>query len=157
MGKQNNVTTMYNPAPIISSSHMIASLVDIVTPNEFEAEQLTQIEIRDIDSVRRAADRLHVMGPKLAVITMGARGCYVSSESISGHFEAPRIDDAVDPTGAGDVFNGVLASALAKREPIESAVHFASAAAALSVRTRTCAGCSARFRRSDGLSRVHCA
>jgi ribokinase len=40
---------------------------------------------------------------------------------------------AVDTTAAGDVFNGALAVALTEGRPLDSAVHFANAAAAISV------------------------
>ena len=40
---------------------------------------------------------------------------------------------AVDTTAAGDVFNGVLAVALAEGQTLEQAVRFANAAAAISV------------------------
>jgi ribokinase len=39
----------------------------------------------------------------------------------------------VDSTGAGDVFNGALAAALAESKPILEAALFANAAAAISV------------------------
>ena len=39
---------------------------------------------------------------------------------------------AIDTTAAGDVFNGALAVALAETKPLQEAVRFASAAAALS-------------------------
>jgi ribokinase len=49
-------------------------------------------------------------------------------ELIPGH----RVE-ARDTTGAGDVFTGALAAALAEAMPLGEAVHFANAAAALSV------------------------
>jgi ribokinase len=46
---------------------------------------------------------------------------------------APRAE-AVDTTGAGDTFNGALATALAEGRPLRDAAAFAVAAAALSIR-----------------------
>ncbi len=43
---------------------------------------------------------------------------------------------ALESTGAGDVFNGALAVALSEGAGLETAVRFASAAAALSVTAR---------------------
>lgn len=40
---------------------------------------------------------------------------------------------SVDPTGAGDAFCGVVASALSEHQPVEQALRFACAAGALAV------------------------
>ena len=65
-------------------------------------------------------------------ITLGGAGVYVATtelrEVVSGH----RVE-ARDTTGAGDVFNGALAVALAEQMPLGEAVRFANAAAAISV------------------------
>ncbi|MBM4232037.1 MAG: hypothetical protein FJ184_15140, partial [Gammaproteobacteria bacterium] len=58
----------------------------------------------------------------------------------SGHLIAERIPGlevrAVDTTGAGDIFNGALAVALAEGRSLRDAVQYANAAAALSVMQR---------------------
>lgn len=63
-------------------------------------------------------------------VTDGARGVYyVKSEHVH-HYPAFPID-AVDTLGAGDVFHGAFALALAEGQSEEGALRFASAAAAL--------------------------
>jgi len=66
------------------------------------------------------------------IITMGAQGAFISSPGLEslvpGFPVAP-----VDTTAAGDVFNGTIAVALAEGLPLEEAVRFANAAAAVSV------------------------
>ena len=42
---------------------------DVVTPNQFEVEQLTGIDIRTLADARKACDKLHKMGPSLVFIT----------------------------------------------------------------------------------------
>jgi pyridoxine kinase len=42
---------------------------DVVTPNQFEAEQLTGLSISNVPDVKRACKALHQMGPSLVVIT----------------------------------------------------------------------------------------
>ena len=62
---------------------------------------------------------------------------------------------ALDTTAAGDVFNGALAVALAEGKPLDAAVKFANAAAAISV-TKAGAQPSAPKRRAiDRLLRIH--
>jgi len=47
----------------------VIPLADIVTPNQFEVEQLTGIRIRSMEDAQRACQKLHDLGPKLVVIT----------------------------------------------------------------------------------------
>jgi pyridoxine kinase len=44
-------------------------MADIITPNQFEAEKLTDIKIENINDAKRSAIKLHSMGPKLVLIT----------------------------------------------------------------------------------------
>lgn len=42
---------------------------DVVTPNQFEAEQLTGMTIASVADVRKVCEKLHDIGPRLVVIT----------------------------------------------------------------------------------------
>mmetsp|Transcript_4132 Transcript_4132/g.9831 ORF Transcript_4132/g.9831 Transcript_4132/m.9831 type:complete len:314 (-) Transcript_4132:57-998(-) len=42
---------------------------DVVTPNQFEAEQLTGIKVETTEDARRACEALHEMGPSVVFIT----------------------------------------------------------------------------------------
>jgi pyridoxine kinase len=44
-------------------------LADIVTPNQFELEALTGVEINSLDSARRAIDLIHEKGPGIVLVT----------------------------------------------------------------------------------------
>lgn len=66
-------------------------------------------------------------------ITAGSDGCYYLDAGHVRHQPAFRVE-VVDTTGAGDVFHGALAYALARGWPVTQSVEFASAAAALSCR-----------------------
>jgi sulfofructose kinase len=73
------------------------------------------------------------LGPAFAAITAGEQGChYVDGDEIR-HCPAFEVD-VVDTTGAGDVFHGAFAYAIANQWPASKSVEFASAAAALSCR-----------------------
>ena len=63
-------------------------------------------------------------------VTDGARGVWLTAAGMIDHVPAFSVD-AVDTLGAGDVFHGALALALAEGMAEKRAVSFASAAAAL--------------------------
>jgi sulfofructose kinase len=67
-------------------------------------------------------------GPR--AVTDGAAGVWWSDGGDVHHLAAPRVA-AVESVGAGDVFHGALALALARRRSFEAALQYASAAAAL--------------------------
>lgn len=63
-------------------------------------------------------------------VTHGANGCYWLEDNELKHISGYRVD-VVDTTGAGDVFHGALALAIAQGNRGETAVDFANAVAAL--------------------------
>lgn len=127
-----DVTVILNPAPAQSLSDALLKKVSILTPNESEAELLTGIAVTDESGAAEAAAALRGKGVAMVVVTLGARGAYVSSDPFTGLVPAFQVSP-VDTTAAGDVFNGTLAVAFAEGQPPSQAVRFASAAAALSV------------------------
>jgi ribokinase len=99
--------------------------VDIVVPNEHEAERLTGE--RDPARAARALQRL---GARRALITLGERGVYDGGEGRGDGAYRPAFRvKPVDTVGAGDAFIGALAAAIAEEHP--DPVAFAQAAAAL--------------------------
>ena len=132
LASEYGVPVILNPAPAQSLGVDILRHVSVLTPNETEAELLTGIKVSTTADAEAASEKLASMGVEAIVITLGSRGAFVfnadHSELIAG-FDV----QAVDTTAAGDVFNGALAVALAKEAPLQEAVHFANAAAALSV------------------------
>ena len=67
-------------------------------------------------------------------VTDGAAGVWFTDGPAIGHIPAPRIVPR-DTLGAGDVWHGALALALAQGRPEPDAIRFASAAAALKCAT----------------------
>ena len=129
---EKKVRVILNPAPAQPLSRDILRQVSFLTPNESEAELLTGIPVHDAAGAARAAESLRNNGPEGVVITLGAAGVYVASDSFTGAVEGFAVE-AVDTTAAGDVFNGALAVGLAEAMPLPAAIRFANAAAALSV------------------------
>ena len=134
-----------NPAPARPLPDALLKLVSILTPNETEAELLTGITITDESTAARAAGKLRDKNVKTVIITMGARGSFVSAGSTAQLVPSFRVEP-VDTTGAGDIFNGALAVALGEGRLLLEAVRFANAAAAISV-TRLGAQASAPARK----------
>ena len=63
-------------------------------------------------------------------VTDGGHGVYSYENGNVVHYQAFAVD-VVDTLGAGDVWHGAFALALAERQPLPEAIRFASAAAAL--------------------------
>jgi len=123
-----------NPAPAAELTDAILEKVDILTPNETEAETLTGIEVKDKASASRAAALLHQRGVDTVIITLGSKGAFLSDPATGKQILVPGFRvRAMDTTAAGDVFNGQLAVSLAEGEDLERAIIQAHAAAALSV------------------------
>ena len=102
---------IYNPAPVRPICDYLLTNTDIFTPNEHEYAAVADF--------------------KNCIVTLGSEGCLI--KWLDEKFPAFALGEAVDTTGAGDTFNGVLAAALAEGCDAVSASVNASAAAALEV------------------------
>ena len=121
-----------NPAPYAKEVDNFISQVDIITPNETEASQISGIDIVDLDTAKQAAAVIHQKGAKAVIITMGRHGAVLFDGDKYSHVPAFNAV-AVDSTGAGDAFNGALASSLAQEQSLSQSILFASAFASLAV------------------------
>ncbi|MGX9522818.1 PfkB family carbohydrate kinase [Vibrio mediterranei] len=127
-----DTVVILNPAPYSDNVKDVIHMVDIITPNETEASDLSGVQVTDIDTAQEAATIIHSMGPAVVIITLGSNGCVVYDGEKCEHFETY---DAVvvDTVGAGDSFNGALAASVAKGIHLHDAVKYASAFASLAV------------------------
>jgi len=73
---------------------------------------------------------VRTLGCKVAAVTMGAQGALWQDDN-GDHHQPAFHTNVVDTTGAGDVFHGAYALALAERMDVPAAMRFASAVAAL--------------------------
>lgn len=121
-----------NPAPVSEVSDALLGLVDILTPNEVEASALSGVDVSDPGEASIAARALMRRGAKSIIITLGAIGLLAVTEAEERFIPSLEVA-AVDTTGAGDAFNGALATAVAEGRGFFEAAEFANAAAALSV------------------------
>ncbi|OCG09046.1 ribokinase [Gilliamella sp. wkB178] len=132
LAKRHNTQVILNPAPAQQLSDDLLKHVDIITPNETEAEFLTGIKILTDDDAESAALILHNKGIKTVIITLGSKGAWVSYDG-KGKLVTGFIVKAIDTIGAGDTFNGMLVTALLEGKSLDLAVKYAHAAGALSV------------------------
>ena len=135
--KQAGLTTIVNPAPADREILFAVGLrlIDVFTPNESEAALLTGREVRSSEDAEAAGKQLQAAGCSRVIITRGEHGCCVLDGDVVEHLAALPIE-AIDAVAAGDVFNGVLATALAEGRTLIDAARWASTAAAISVTRR---------------------
>lgn len=139
----HNVPVILNPAPARNIPDELLATVSILTPNEVEAEMLTGIDIDTDTQLEQAAAKVLATGTNHVIITLGKKGVFYADKQTQFRLPAYSVN-AVDTTGAGDVFNGALAAFYATDVTIEEKLQRASAAAAISV-TRIGAQSSAPF------------
>ncbi len=132
LGHEKGKLVILNPAPAQPLSDALLAKVDIITPNESEAELLTGIKVETLDDAKAASAVLRKKGVGTVVITLGSQGAFVDSELFSGLVPVRKVK-VIDTTAAGDTFNGALAVGIASGMKIKEAVLFANNAAAISV------------------------
>jgi ribokinase len=125
-----------NPAPMpadVASLQPLLEHVDVLVPNRPElAEMVGQQHAETPEDIDRCAERLAF--PGTLVVTLGRQGALVygpyGRERLA-HVPAAHVE-AVDTTGAGDAFCGVMADRLARRSTVVDAVKAATRFAGLS-------------------------
>lgn len=122
IAKGNNTLVILNPAPAIYLDKEILNMADIVTPNYEEAKTLYGLDIEKLPSSIN----------NTLIVTLGSKGSLLINNHTSKKFSPINVE-AVDTTGAGDIFNAGLAVAIANKKSIEEAIEFATVASGLSV------------------------
>ena len=130
LGVQKGKTVILNPAPAQALSDELLAKIDVITPNETEAEMLTGIKVENLEGAEKAAQALRDKGVGTVIITLGSQGAFVLADSFTGIVPVRKVN-VVDTTAAGDTFNGALAVGIG--QTIEEAVAFANKAATISV------------------------
>lgn len=133
IAREAGVITVFNPAPAAELDDALLALCDYATPNETEAEALTGQPVGSLEEARKAADKLIARGVKTAILTLGERGALYHDGTTSELVPSFPVPQVLDTTGAGDAFNGGLATALGEGMAPLEAVRFACATGSLSV------------------------
>jgi ribokinase len=106
--------------------------LDPLVVNEHEAAFLLGESVEGVGAALAAASELLALGPKSAVVTVGADGAVFAEGDDAGHVPAPEAE-VVDTTGAGDAFVGALALRLARGASLKEAVSYAVRAGSAAV------------------------
>lgn len=122
--------TILNPAPAQAISPEFARNIDLLVPNQFEAELLTGVEVIDNKSATDAAWMIHRTGVGSVLITLGKDGALLLADNESIFFPPFKVT-AIDTTAAGDAFCGALAAQISDGYSLTEAIPFASAAGAM--------------------------
>ena len=74
-------------SPSTAGKDVLLSMVDLVTPNEVEAEIMTGIPVSDKAAADQAAKWFMDRGVKKVLITLGSRGVYIHDGIKSEFFQ----------------------------------------------------------------------
>jgi len=146
VARRAGATTILNPAPMRADfDPRLLRHVDILIPNESEFVALVQtlpgirqrgFSERALHAMKNGA--LHALCRKFGVptliVTLGARGCFLSE--VTGHASVPAYREiaVVDTTGAGDAFCGGFAAGLVRHAgDVVAATRLGTAVAGLSI------------------------
>lgn len=155
IARRHGVTTILNPAPSAPLPEAIYGLVDYFTPNETEASDLAGLPVETLEQAEAAADVFLQRGVGTAIITLGGQGVLLKDGSGAAHIPAYDAGSVVDTTGAGDAFNGGLATGLAKGLDARAAARFGCAVGGLSVTKEGTAPSMPRADEIEALLRQH--
>ncbi len=134
-GKKIGAQVVVNPAPVRDYPKALLTNVDILVPNEHEAQEMTGMPTGNMVDAVETAQALQEKGPGCVIITRGEKGAVWSSAGGSGQAAAFKVT-AVDTVAAGDAFCGGLAAGLARGASLAEAMRWGSAAGALAATGR---------------------
>ena len=83
IAKENNVTTILNPAPASKIDKNIFPLIDYFTPNEVEASYYVNHKVEKEEDAKKASEKLLQIGIKNVIITLGDKGAYFANNEES--------------------------------------------------------------------------
>jgi ribokinase len=129
--QEAGVLVILDPAPVPESfPDELYRTIDILTPNQTEAERLVGFSITSSTDAERAAIALHKRGVKHIIVTMGAKGAIALIDCKLIQIPAFAVN-AIDTTAAGDAFNGAFAAALDQGKSWEEALQWGAGAGAI--------------------------
>lgn len=140
IGQEQKIPVIFNPAPAQNVPPEAISASALITPNYGEAKLLAGFAEADQPEAEQLAERLTEQGVQKAVVTMGGQGALIMEQGKLHMIPAVSCGQAVDTTGAGDAFNGVLTAELALGKTLHQAASVAAVAAGIGVTRPGAAG-----------------
>lgn len=119
IANEYDIPVIVNPAPFQVLPEAILNGSKFLTPNEIELEAMKQESLSE--SIREKI-----------ILTKGAEGVQFFEKGKTSIVKSHKVKVA-DTTGAGDAFNGALATQIGGGVSLVDAINYANAAAALSV------------------------
>lgn len=136
VARAGEVRCVVNPAPPTPAVERAVGRDALLTPNAGELfDLLERLGEPRPESVAAGARELSRLSGAATIVTRGGDGVLIAADGEVVELPAPTAT-VVDTTGAGDTFNGVLATRLALGDELERAAAQAVAAASISVGTR---------------------
>lgn len=126
MGK----TVILDPAPAIPLPDELLTFVDYITPNETEAEIVSDMSINSDEDLKNAAGKLIDRGVKTVIAKAGGNGAYIINRKEFLHVPPYKVNP-VDTTAAGDSFNAGFAFGLSLDLPLFDCVKIGNAVGGL--------------------------
>lgn len=115
LAEEAGVKVILNPAPYREIDKKYLDKCFLLTPNEDEAIKLFGLKELTLQSIK-------MLPYDNVIITMGSKGALVKEKENCYKVNALKIKEVVDTTGAGDTFNGALASALLDGKSLKDAI-----------------------------------
>lgn len=126
-------TGLYVPEEVAESMiNQLLPLADILTPNHFELEYITQSKITTIEEFKQAVEATPVLVGKIVVATScslvgknkDSIETIIYNKGLVTRIESPNVD--LNTVGTGDIFTAILSAQLTKGKIIDDAVRIAS-------------------------------
>ena len=106
----------------------------MVTPNELEAEALSGMPVRDVQTALAAAQKLVELGVGVALISLSDGSTVYASGDEVGHVPLQPAE-VVDPTGAGEALAATVIYGLTTNIPLAESVQLGQIAATITLQS----------------------
>ena len=136
---ENGVPVMLNSAPYAPIPQKLLNNIAYISPNEYEASELSGIKIEhdgdkiNIKNLEAVVEAIHKEGVKQVIVTLGDKGAILSCNGNITYRPCVQGLGVVDPTAAGDSFVSAFCTALSYGLNDIEALEFANYVAAITV------------------------